>query len=67
MEMPFCVSLTQKDELHVQSGALAFPPPPTCFWEMYLSDLSSVLVLESRTGWVGCFGGKDGKGGRRRG
>lgn len=41
--------------------------PPTCFWEMYLSDLSSVLVLESRTGWVGCFGGKDGKGGRRRG
>ena len=32
---------------------------------MYLSDLSSVLVLESRTGWVGCFGGKDGKGGRK--
>lgn len=37
----------------------------TCFWEMYLSGLS--WRVESRARWVGCFGGKDGKRGRRRG
>lgn len=68
VEMPFSVSLTQKDELHVESGALAsffffFPPVfGKCIFRPQLSFSS-----RSRTGWsAGCLGGrKDGERGGR--
>lgn len=40
VEMPFSVSLTQKDELHVESLEPLLFFFPTCFWEMYFSDPS---------------------------
>lgn len=60
MEMPFSVSLTQKDEFHVESlePLLFFFFFPTCFWEMYLSDPSSVLVLDLELGGWGALEGK---------
>lgn len=59
VEMPFSVSLTQKDELHVESlSPCFFFFFPTCFWEMYFSDPQLSFSSRSRTGWVGCSEGK---------
>lgn len=59
VEMPFSVSLTQKDELHVESlEPLLLFFFPTCFWEMYFSDPSSVLVLDLELGGWGASEGK---------